>query len=100
MGKVADLQIQRHRLTVEHYHRLGEAGILGDDARVELIEGELVDMTPIGSRHAGSVSALNDVFTVALHGRAIVAVQCPVMLTEHSEPQPDLAILKFRADYY
>ncbi len=100
MSVVADPQIQRHRLTVEEYHRMGEAGILGEDARVELIEGELIDMTPVGSRHAGTVSALNDTFAVALHGRAIVAVQSPVTLVEESEPQPDLAILKFRADYY
>ena len=62
MGVVADGQIRRHRLTVEAYHRMGEAGILSEDSRVELIEGELIDMTPIGSRHAGTVSALNDVF--------------------------------------
>ena len=96
----ADVQVRRHRLTVEAYHRMGEAGILREDARVELIEGELIEMTPIGSRHAGTVTALNDAFTVALHGRAIVAVQSPVTLPEQSEPQPDLAILKFRADYY
>ena len=100
MNIIADAQIQHHRLTVEAYHRMGEAGILGEDASVELIEGGLIDRTPIGSRHAGTVSALNDAFAVALHGRAIVAVQSPVTLAEHSEPQPDLAILKFRRDYY
>lgn len=100
MSGVADPEIRRHRLTVNDYHRMGEAGILSEDARVELIEGELIEMTPIGSRHAGTVSALTHAFAVALHGRAIVAVQSPVTLGEQSEPQPDLAILKFREDYY
>lgn len=100
MSGVADREIRRHRLTVEDYHRMGEVGILSEDARVELIEGELIDMAPIGSQHAGTVSALTDVFTSALHGRAIVAVQSPVTLDDQSEPQSDLAILKFRGDYY
>lgn len=100
MSRVASPEIRRHRLTVEDYHRMGEAGILSEDTRVELIEGDLVDMAPIGSRHAGTVSALNDVLAMALHGRAIVAVQSPVTLSDQSEPQPDVAILKFREDYY
>lgn len=100
MCGVASSEIRRHRLTVEDYHRLGEAGILSEDARVDLIEGDLVDRAPIGSRHAATVSVLNDVFRVTLHGRAIVAVQSPVALSDHSEPQPDLAILKFRENHY
>lgn len=79
---------------------MGEAGILDKDAGVELIEGELIERAPIGSRHAGTVSALTDVFAVALHGQAVVAVRSPVTLGERSEPQPDLAILRFREDYY
>lgn len=88
------------RFTVEEYHRLGEVGILGEDDRVELIEGELVMNSPISSRHAACV----DVHTVLLvprcQGRAIVRVQSPLRLGEHSEPGPDVMLLRPRADYY
>jgi Uma2 family endonuclease len=75
-------------------------GILGEDERVELLDGELVEMSPIGSRHAACVNRLNLLLVEALHGRAIVAVQNPVRLGAHSEPQPDVAVLRPRADYY
>ena len=90
----------RHRLTVDDFHKMGEAGILAPDARVELIEGEVIDMTPIGSRHAGLVKRLNDVLTRQVQGKAIVALQDPVVLGEESEPQPDLMVLHRREDYY
>ena len=77
-----------------------EAGILGEDDRVELLEGEIVEMAPIGSRHAAVVDRLNALFARALEGRAIVRVQSPVRLSEVSEPQPDLALLRPRGDYY
>ena len=89
----------RHRLTVSDYHRMGEAGILGTE-RVELIDGELIDMAPIGAGHAGTVRGLNRVLTAACMGRAIVDVQNPVRLDGFSEPQPDLAVLRLRADDY
>jgi Uma2 family endonuclease len=92
--------LPRHRLTVEEYHRMGETGVLAPDARVELIEGEIIDMAPIGSRHASVVNRLNDLLTLAVRGRAIVQVQGPVRLSDRSEPEPDLALLKPRADYY
>jgi Uma2 family endonuclease len=79
---------------------MGEAGILCEDDRVELIEGELVDMPPIGSLHAGKVMRLVSCLTNALSNRAIVSPQNPVRLGEHSEPQPDLAVLRFRDDFY
>lgn len=91
---------RRHRLTVEDFHHMGEAGVLAPEARVELIEGEIIDMTPIGSAHASRVSRLADLFTSALHGVAIVAVQNPVRLGARSEPQPDLAVLRYREDFY
>ncbi len=55
MSGITEYLLGRHRLTVNDYHRMGEAGILHEDSRVELIEGELIDMTPIGSGHAGTV---------------------------------------------
>lgn len=91
---------QRHRLTVEDFHRMGEAGILRDDARVELIEGELVDMPPIGSEHAGAVMILIHILTRAVGEAAIVNAQNPVVLSADSEPQPDLMLLKPRDDFY
>jgi Uma2 family endonuclease len=92
--------LPRHRLTVEEYHRMAEAGVLAPDARVELIEGEVIDMAPIGSRHASAVNRLTDLLTLATRGRAIVQVQGPVRLSDRSEPEPDFALLKPRADYY
>ncbi|MGQ0653556.1 MAG: Uma2 family endonuclease [Betaproteobacteria bacterium] len=82
------------------YHRMGEAGVLAPEARVELIEGEIVDMAPIGKAHASIVDRLNRELVQALGERAIVRVQGPVQLGELSEPEPDLALLKPRADFY
>jgi Uma2 family endonuclease len=92
----------RHRWTVHAFHRLGEAGILDEDARVELIEGELVDMAPapIGSRHAGTLEKLRHWLERSVQDSALVFSQNPVVLGEHSEPQPDIVLLKPRADFY
>lgn len=90
----------RHRLDVDDYHRMGEAGILGEDDRVELIDGDLIDMAPIGQDHAGTVDALNHGMATAFAGRAIVRVQNPLRLDRFSEPQPDITILRPRADFY
>ena len=90
----------RHLLSVHDFHRMGEAGILAGDDRIELIDGGLIDMAPIGSAHAGMVMHLNQRLTRALAGRAIVSPQNPVRLDERSEPQPDIAILRNRRDSY
>jgi Uma2 family endonuclease len=94
------VSISRHRFTVDDYHRMAACGILGEDDRVELLDGEVVEMTPFGLRHLARVDWLNDWLTRALHGRAIVRVQGSVRLDPHSEPQPDLAILRYRSDFY
>ncbi len=94
------VQLLRHRFTIEEYHRMGQAGILAEDARVELIEGEVVEMVPIGSHHAACVARLTHVFTLSLGNRVIVWVQSPVRLVPHSEPQPDLTLLRARPDFY
>jgi Uma2 family endonuclease len=90
----------RHRWTVADYHKMGEVGLLAEDARVELIEGEIVEMAPIGSPHGGKVKRLIHLFNGSIGGKAIVAAQDPVILGNHSEPQPDIALLKWRDDYY
>lgn len=92
--------VARRLFTVDEYYRMAEAGVLGPDDRVELLEGEIVTMSPIGNRHAGCVNALNQIFTSRLAGRAVVTVQNPVRLDTHSEPQPDVCLLRPRADSY
>jgi len=93
--------LKRRRFTIEEYHRMGEVGILSEDDRVELIEGEIVEMTPIGVRHAGTVNRINHVFSVRLAGLAVVSVQNPIVLRpQGSELQPDVALLRPRSDFY
>lgn len=87
------------RFTVEEYHRMAEAGILGEDDRLELVRGKVVEMEPIGSRHAACVNRLTALFS-PLHDRAVLAVQNPVRLDEESEPEPDLALLRPESDFY
>lgn len=95
-----DPWVTRRPLTVAEYHRMGEVGILNEDDRVELIEGELIAMSPIGSEHSGTVNAFNQCLVEAIGRRGIVSVQNPVQLDDLSEPQPDFAVLKPRADFY
>jgi Uma2 family endonuclease len=92
--------LRRHRLTVGDYHRMGDAGIFAPDARVELIAGEIIDMAPIGSRHAGTVSYLVHRLVLAAGLKACVSCQNPIVLDDYSEPQPDLCLLRPRADFY
>ncbi|XZO01328.1 MAG: Uma2 family endonuclease [Microcoleus sp.] len=94
------VQMQRRLFTVQEYHLMGEAGILGEDDRVELIEGEIVQMAAIGTRHASSVKRLIAVFSDLDRRRAIIGAQDPIQLTERTEPQPDVVLLQPRADYY
>ena len=90
----------RWRFTVAEYHQLITSGIFGEDDRVELIGGDLVMMSPIGSKHAGQVNWLTNLLMQKVLNRAILAVQNPVQLDDLSEPQPDLAMLSPREDYY
>lgn len=79
---------------------MGDAGILREDDRIELIDGELIEMAPIGSKHAGQVNRLSRMLTLAVGQYAIVATQNPIALPPENEPQPDIALLKPRADDY
>jgi Uma2 family endonuclease len=92
--------VTRRPITVTEFHRMGEVGILGERDRVELIEGELVAMSPIGSYHHGTVNQLTHALVHAVGERAIVSVQGPVRLDDLSEPEPDFALLKPRPDFY
>lgn len=89
-----------YRLTVNAYHRMIDAGIFDKDDHVELIDGELRTMSPINASHAGKNKRLNRLFSVRVGERALVAVQDPLTLPEHSEPEPDLMLLRPRNDYY
>lgn len=90
----------RHRWTVAEYHRMGEVGLLNEDSRVELIDGEIIEMAPIGSSHGGNVNRLIRLFSKVVGDKAIIAAQNPVVLSGYAEPQPDLAILRWRGDDY
>jgi Uma2 family endonuclease len=94
------VQIAKRLFSVHEYERMVEAGILTEDDRVELIEGEIVEMSPIGKRHAACVNRLNALLGRRLGREAIVSVQNPVQLGERSEPQPDLTLLRGRDDFY
>jgi Uma2 family endonuclease len=91
----------RHRLDVGAYYKMAEAGILAPNDRVELIDGEIFDMVPIGSAHTGKTNRLNWLFArAAADGHVLVSVQSPLRLDVHNEPEPDLLLLKPRADHY
>ena len=95
-----EVEIPRRRFTVEEYHRMGDAGIFHPDERVELIEGEIVQMAPIGPRHAGCVINVNRLFITRLGERALISPQNPVVIQPRSEPQPDLLVLRPRTVSY
>ncbi len=92
--------VQRYRFTVDQYHRMDEAGVFPPDCRVELVDGEIFEMSPISPWHSGVVNRLNHRFVTGLGERAVVHPQNPTIVDRHSEPQPDLMLLKPRADFY
>jgi Uma2 family endonuclease len=95
------VQVARHSFTVDEYNRIGEAGILPEGVRTELIEGEIIEMVPIGSHHAGAVIRLNTLLSEGLsRRRAILAVQSPLVLSDRSQPEPDVCLLRPRGDFY
>lgn len=95
-----DLGPSPRRFSLEEYHWLIDAGFFARGDRVELIEGEMLTLAPIGNRHLGTVNWLGRRLTLALGDRATVQIQAGVVLQPASRPEPDLAILQFRADAY
>jgi Uma2 family endonuclease len=91
----ASLEISRRLLTTDDFHRMGDAGIFGPEDKVELLEGELIQVAPIGGPHLSVVNCLTTLFSRQVYGLAVVSVQNPVSLPPHSETQPDLALLKW-----
>ncbi|MEM8640383.1 MAG: Uma2 family endonuclease [Cyanobacteria bacterium P01_G01_bin.54] len=94
------VQILRKKFTVGQYHQMIESGILTDRDRVELLQGEIIEMSPVGFKHAACVDRLNDRLGKSLGDRAIIRVQSSIQLSNYSEPQPDIAILRRRDDFY
>jgi Uma2 family endonuclease len=94
------VNLAKHYFTVSEYERMGQSGIFAPDARVELIEGEIVEMSPIGSRHAACVEAAADTIRESVQRKFFVRTQNPIILDDFSEPQPDITVLVFRDDYY
>ncbi|HVX22493.1 MAG TPA: Uma2 family endonuclease, partial [Acidimicrobiales bacterium] len=93
--------VVRHAFTVDEWHRMGDAGLfVGETRRTELLDGEIVEMAPVGSRHAVCVDRLNALMARSVAGRAVVRVQNPVGLDDRSEPQPDLVLMRPPVDRY
>jgi Uma2 family endonuclease len=89
-----------YRFTRKDYHRMAKTGILHEDSRVELVDGEVVEMSPIGRHHNAGVDRLAALFFERLRGRAIVRTQGSIVLAEYNEPQPDVVLLRPRDDFY
>ena len=86
--------VRRRRLMVDDYERMAAAGILTEDDRVELIAGEIIEMSPIGDRHVGCVNVLTDLLADVVRREALISVQNPIRLSADGEPQPDIALLR------
>jgi Uma2 family endonuclease len=97
---MATAERPRRRFSVSEYDRIAEAGILKPTERVELIDGEIIVMSPTGSRHAACVDRLSTWLHDLLKARAILRVQGPLRLDDLSEPEPDLVALRPRSDFY
>jgi Uma2 family endonuclease len=94
------VQILRRHFNIAEYYRMAAAGVLSENDRVELIEGEIIEMNPIGSRHAACVGRLTKLLERLAGDMGIVWVQNPVQISDYSEPLPDVALLKRRDDFY
>src|SRR5947207_3283729 len=95
-----EVEAARRLFTREEYHRMAEVGILKPTDRVELIRGEIITMSPPGRRHQAFVDNLTQLLVLRLAGRAIVSVQNPVVVSDDTEPQPDLKVLRKRRPPY
>jgi Uma2 family endonuclease len=92
--------LERWKFTVDEFQRMGEVGLLKEDDRVELIDGELIRMNPIGSGHGGHVNRLNRIFGRELRDRVLISAQNPLQIRPRGQPQPDVMLMRPRADFY
>jgi Uma2 family endonuclease len=93
-------EVMKRLINVDEYYKMAEVGILKPGDRVELINGEIYEMSPIGSRHGSVVKKLAMILNEIFKGEAVIGIQDPVRLDESNEPEPDISILKYRADFY
>ena len=94
------LPLAKYHFTTAEFERMGKVGIFAKDARLELIEGEIIEMSPIGSRHAACVKFLSRFLNRTLGDEALVSTQDPIRINDFSEPQPEVALLRLRDDFY
>src|SRR2546428_530212 len=94
------VQLSRRRFTFDEYYRMAKIGILGEDDRFDLIDGEIIDLSPVGSRHAAAVDLGTILLARTFGDVAQVRVQNPLRLDRYSEPEPDLLLLRPRDDFY
>ena len=94
------LQLKRRQFTLGQYHQMIATGVLPEGDRVELIEGEILEMAAIGSKHTAQVKRLNRLLSSRLDESILISIQDPIELGPRSEPEPDVALLRWRADYY
>ena len=94
------IETTKKLFTVDEYYRMADAGILKPDDRVELIDGEIIQMSPIGDRHLANVNRATETFSRAFAGKVTLSVQNPLQLSNKSEPEPDIVLLKRRGDFY
>src|SRR5438105_12119067 len=94
------LPIPHKLFTIDEYEQMIEAGILKEDERVELLRGEIVEMAPICVRHSGCVARVGKLLERSVGDQTIVWVQNPILLPDNSMPEPDVAVLKWREDFY
>ncbi len=92
--------VRKHLTDIHEWQRLGEANIFPPGTRIELIEGEILEMAPIGFNHSGHLNRINKVFTLLTADFADTSVQNPLQLGDLSEPEPDFMLLKPREDFY
>lgn len=92
-------QVSKRLLSIVDYHKMAAIDILPDQG-IELIEGEIIEMSPIGGKHITAVNRLNHFLSLLLENKAIVSVRNPIIIGDFSEPQPDISLLKYRSDFY
>lgn len=95
------MQLLTRKFTVDQYHQMAEKGILHCEENIELIQGEIITMSPIGFRHAATINRLvNEFLELQLARKTIISVQNSIHLSDRSEPQPDIALLKPNDNFY
>src|SRR5258708_37040836 len=99
-SRVVLRQVAPRRFSVEEFHRMARAGVFDEDDRLELLEGEIVQMDPVGRRHVATVNRLTRLFARVFGERVLISVQNPLVLDSGTEPQPDLVLLRLREDDY